>query len=127
MVLDNKEIKVSITRFGPEKIFWGSSVNEALEQDGHPGFDPRTKFAKFIYQNLLQTCVISASFFSDVHIFIYEGFPFIKYTFGGENKCCFQVLSSFRGNVEDVFVEKNKIKSRVTLCLSSHRTQNDRE
>jgi hypothetical protein len=108
VVLDNKEIKISITRFGPEKIFWESSVNEALEQDGHPGFDPRTKFAKFIYQNLLQTCVISAPFFSDVHIFIYKGFPFIKYTFGGEINVVFQVLSSFRGNVKDVFVEKTR-------------------
>jgi hypothetical protein len=55
VVLDNKEIKISITRFGPGEIFWVSSENEALEQDGHAGFDPTKKFAKCIYRNLLQT------------------------------------------------------------------------
>ena len=47
-------------------------------------------------------------FFLDVHIFIYKGFPFIKYTFGGEINVVFQVLSSFRGNVKEVFVEKTR-------------------
>jgi hypothetical protein len=55
VVLDIKEIMISITRFRPGEIFWVSSENEALEQDGHAGFDPTKKLAKFIYKILLQT------------------------------------------------------------------------